>query len=102
MIIFQQSLHLYFKLIKKLDDFRYSKKGTVSFNHLATLAEGFAMVKFVTTNTPKSFVDEMRDAAVFYSQKIQIQYKNEGDKGKVHIDFVNQFKKNLRRICSLC
>jgi len=70
-----------------------SKKGTDLFNHLATIGEGIGMVLWPAMgNTPKGYVDEMTNASQFYSNKILVQHKNAGESGKVHVDFVNQFK----------
>jgi len=78
---------------KKISDFAKSKKGTDSFNHLSTVGEGIGMILWPAMGTtPKGYVDEMTNASQFYSNKILVQYKNSGDSGKVHVDFVKQFK----------
>lgn len=80
-------------LTKKISDFAKAKKGTDSFNHLSTVGEGIGMVLWPAMGTtPKGYVDEMTNASQFYSNKILMQYKNSGDSGKVHVEFVQQFK----------
>jgi len=51
------------------------------------------MLQFVESKTTKSYVAEMQDAATFYLNKILVANKSEGDKGKPHLEFVQNFKK---------
>lgn len=81
------------KKVQEISNFAKSKKGTEQFNHLSTIGEGIAMLVWpVAGNTPKSYIEEMGNASQFFSNKILMQYKNTGDSGKVHVDYVNQFK----------
>jgi len=79
-------------LKKKINDLKNSKRSSAFFNHLSALAEGIQMVQFIESKTTKSYVAEMQDAATFYLNKILVANKNEGDKGKPHLEFVSNFK----------
>jgi len=58
------------------------------------------MVQWPGSPTPKSFVEEMGNAATFYSNKILMEFKNTGDAGKPHVDFVKQFKSIVENLTS--
>lgn len=81
-----------FNSVKKINDLKNSKRSSAFFNHLSALAEGIQMVQFIESKTTKSYVAEMQDAATFYLNKILVANKNEGDKGKPHLEFVSNFK----------
>lgn len=81
-----------FDNVKKLTDLKNAKRQSADFNHLASSAEGIQMVQFISSPTPTSYVAEMQDAAMFYLNKILSTFKNAGEKGKPHLDFVANFK----------
>jgi adenylyl cyclase-associated protein len=78
--------------VKALQDFRNTKRGTDCFNHLSSLSEGIPMVFFVGNPTAKAHVDESFNAAEFYTNKLLVTFKNSGDSGKPHVEFVKKYK----------
>lgn len=62
------------------------------FNHLSTIAEGAPVLGWVMLETPALWVDDFRDLALFYLNRVLKESKDRDD-AKIHQDWVASFSK---------
>lgn len=82
--------------IQAVQAFREKHRSTEWFNHLSAISESISALGWVTVSpTPGPFVNEMRNAAQFYTNKVLVAYK---DKDKNHIEWVNTWIEFLNQL----
>ncbi|MCJ1245785.1 hypothetical protein MMC30_002989 [Trapelia coarctata] len=89
---------IYMEILKELqamigavNDIRVANRGSPIFTHLTTIAEGIAMLGWITTGTdpkPADFVTETLSSAQFYGNRVLKEYK---DKDHTHVEWVQGF-----------
>lgn len=66
-------------MIGAVNDIRVANRGSPIFTHLTTVAEGIAMLGWITTGTdpkPADFVTETLSSAQFYGNRVLKEYKD--------------------------
>ncbi|PAA90257.1 hypothetical protein BOX15_Mlig023315g1, partial [Macrostomum lignano] len=63
--------------LQKVDEFRNSKRASAQFNHLSAVAESIGALGWVAQpEKPAPFVESLRDAGVFYSNRVLKEAKD--------------------------
>lgn len=79
--------------IAKVIQIKDAHRSSLLFNHLCVLAESIPALGWVVVEpTPAPYIGDMKDAALFYINRVIKEYK---DKEKVHVDYVNTLKEFL-------
>ena len=75
--------------IKEIGDFRDKNRSSVYFNHLSAVSEGIPALNWVFMEpTPAPFVSDMKDAALFYTNRVLKDFK---DKDAKHVEWAKSF-----------
>ncbi|XP_057683857.1 adenylyl cyclase-associated protein 1-like isoform X1 [Corythoichthys intestinalis] len=75
--------------IQEVQEWREKKRSSPHFNHLSAVSESVPALGWVALSPkPGPYVKEMRDAAVFYTNRVLKEYK---DKDKTHVDWVHAY-----------
>ncbi|XP_034235346.1 adenylyl cyclase-associated protein 1 [Thrips palmi] len=81
------------KLIMTIQEHREKKRPSPQFNHLSTISESISALGWVTVSpTPSPFVKEMKDAGMFYGNRVLKDFK---DRDRRHVDWVNAWIQTL-------
>ncbi|XP_077446374.1 adenylyl cyclase-associated protein 1-like isoform X2 [Stigmatopora argus] len=76
-------------IIQDVQEWREKKRTSPQFNHLSAISESVPALGWVALSPkPGPYVKEMRDAAVFYTNRVLKEYK---DKDKTHVDWVHAY-----------
>ena len=81
-------------LIGEIQQFRESNRRSTLFNHLSALSESIPALGWVSVApTPAPFVKEMKDAGMFYTNRVLRDWK---EKERKHVDWVRSWLDTLR------
>ncbi|XP_078712455.1 adenylyl cyclase-associated protein 1-like isoform X1 [Lampetra fluviatilis] len=76
--------------VQEVQGLRERNRGSVLFNHLSAVSESIPALGWVTmAPTPSSYVKEMNDAAMFYTNRVLKEYRDSSDKR--HVEWVTAF-----------
>jgi len=85
----QQILKPVSDLLMKIVELKEKNRPSPLINHLSTIAEGIPALGWLAVEPkPAPFIEEMKNAAQFYANKILKEYK---EKDKTHVEWVNAF-----------
>ncbi|CAN3374378.1 hypothetical protein DIURU_000743 [Diutina rugosa] len=78
--------------VTSIGDIKDKNRPSPFFNHLSTIAEGAPVLGWVMSETPASWVDDFRDSASFYSNRVLKESKDRDD-AKAHQEWVASFSR---------
>ncbi|XP_052133681.1 adenylyl cyclase-associated protein 1 isoform X2 [Frankliniella occidentalis] len=80
-------------LIISIQEHREKKRASPQFNHLSTISESIPALGWVAVSpAPSPFVKEMKDAGLFYGNRVIKDFK---DRDRTHVDWVNSWIQTL-------
>lgn len=83
-------------LIGEIQQYRESNRRSTMFNHLSALSESIPALGWVgVVPTPAPFVKEMKDAGMFYTNRVLKDWK---EKDNMHVDWVNSWIETLAEL----
>ena len=76
----QKCLEPQIKAIQAVTEFREASRRSASFNHLSSVSEAIPALSWILiTPTPAPHVKEMKDAAMFYTNRVLKEFKGKND-----------------------
>ncbi|XP_039595946.1 adenylyl cyclase-associated protein 1-like [Polypterus senegalus] len=75
--------------VREVQEFRENNRGSKQFNHLSAISESLPALGWVTMSPkPGLFVKEMKDAAIFYTNRVLKDFK---DTDKKQVEWVKSY-----------
>jgi adenylyl cyclase-associated protein len=75
--------------LNKILTYKDENRGSPFFNHLSTISEGSSAFGWITMEpAPAPYIEEVKNSAIFYSNRILKEYK---DKDPKHVDWAKAF-----------
>lgn len=74
--------------VAQINQFKDDNRSTEVFSHLNAIAEGTGVLSWFLTETPVSFIPDIKDSATFWTNKVLKQFK---DLNQSHVEWVKQF-----------
>ncbi|KAH3679391.1 hypothetical protein WICMUC_001011 [Wickerhamomyces mucosus] len=74
--------------IGKISDFKDKNRKSDLFNNLNSISEGTGVLSWLLTETPQSYITDIKDSATFWTNKVLKQFKGVDNR---HVDWVKQF-----------
>ena len=83
-------------LIGEIQQYRESNRRSAMFNHLSALSESIPALGWVrVVPTPAPFVKEMKDAGMFYTNRVLKDWRGKDNK---HVDWVKSWVETLKEL----
>lgn len=74
--------------VAQINQFKDDNRSSEVFSHLNAIAEGTGVLSWFLTETPVSFVPDIKDSATFWTNKVLQQFKHLNES---HVEWVKQF-----------
>jgi len=74
--------------VAEINKFKDDNRSSEVFSHLNAIAEGTGVLSWFLTETPVSFIPEIKDSATFWTNKVLKQFKG---LDQSHVEWVKQF-----------
>lgn len=94
----------YMELLKPLSEkisavveFREANRSCSASNHLATIAEGVPALGWVSSPAPADYVQDFKDSAQFYANRVLKDNKEHGDWVKAFLSYLNELKTAVKQ-----
>ncbi len=86
------------ELLREINEIKDKNRSSPLFNHLSTVADGMAVMAWIAIErTPVTFVDEIRESAQFYANRVIKEYK---EKDVKHVQWARSFLSLLSELKS--
>lgn len=76
------------ELIQDINQFKDDNRRSEFFSHLNAVAEGTGVLSWFLTETPVSFIPEIKDSATFWTNKVLKEFK---EKDAKNVDWVKEY-----------
>lgn len=74
--------------VAQINQFKDDNRSSEVFSHLNAIAEGTGVLSWFLTETPVSFIPDIKDSATFWTNKVLKQFK---ELDQSHVEWVKQF-----------
>eukprot|EP00106_Octopus_bimaculoides_P023564 XP_014791006.1 PREDICTED: adenylyl cyclase-associated protein 1-like [Octopus bimaculoides] len=83
--------------LQAIQELREKNRRDPYFNHLSAISESIPALGWVTLNTPVSYIKEMSDSALFYTNRVLKEFK---EKDATHVEWTKAWINALKELQS--